>query len=389
MKITDVECIVLLQQDMDKDACSSAQDDILVRIHTDKGISGIGETDTSPWVAKAMIEAPHSHNMSHSLKEILIGQDPLETTALWQRMYVNTAMTGRRGLGINAIGALDMALWDIRGKAAGQPIWRMLGGSVRRSFTPYASLLPSGHTLQEYRDELVRRLVEAKAYGFTAAKLEICINGPYSHNELQERDEAIIEMVAACREAVGPDMVLMVDVAYAWQDVYAAIRVLKQIEKYDIFFIETPLPSDDLEGYAKLAELFPMRTAAGEWLTSRFEFKDLIERGRISVVQPDIGRVGGITEAKRVVEMAEDRGRLVVPHCWKSAIGIAASLHVCAGAPNAPFLEFLPADLSDSPIRKTLTKDFVLVNGQLPLLDTPGLGIELNEEAVERFRVSR
>jgi L-alanine-DL-glutamate epimerase-like enolase superfamily enzyme len=388
MKIIDVECIVLLQKDMDKDACSSAQDDILVRIHTDKGISGIGETDTSPYVAKAMIEAPHSHNMSQSLKEILIGQDPLQTTALWQKMYVNTAMTGRRGLGMNAIGALDMALWDIRGKAAGLPIWKLLGGSVRRGFTPYASLMPNGHTLQEYKDGLVERLVEAKAYGFKAAKLEVCVNGPYSHNELQERDEAIVETVAACREAAGPEMVLMVDVAYAWQDVYAAIRVLKQIEKYDIFFIETPLPSDDLEGYAKLAALFPMRTAAGEWLTNRFEFKALIEQGNISVVQPDVGRVGGFTEAKRVIEMAEDHGKLAVPHCWKTAIGIAASLHVCAGAPNAPFLEFLPAALSDSPLRRELTKDFQLVDGLLPLPDTPGLGIELNEEAVEKFRVS-
>src|SRR5262249_38294320 len=156
--------------------------------------------------------------------------------------------------------------------------------------------------------------VEAKAYGFKAAKLEVCVNGPYSHNELQERDEAIVETVAACREAAGPEMVLMVDVAYAWQDVYAAIRVLKQIEQYDTYFIETPLPSDDLEGYRKLSELFPMRTAAGEWLTNRFEFKALIEQGNISVVQPDVGRVGGFTEAKRVIEMAEDHGKLAVPH---------------------------------------------------------------------------
>lgn len=387
MKIRDIECIVLQQENADADACSSAQDNILVRIHTDNGIVGIGETDTSPWVAKAMIEAPSSHIMSLGLKEMLIGQDPLEITALWQRMYVFSAMTGRRGIGLNAIGALDMALWDIRGKAAGKPIWRLLGGSTRRAFTPYASLLPDGHTFEEYKRVLIDRAKRAKAYGFKAGKMEVCLKGPYAHNGIQESDEAMIEVIAACREAVGPEMTLMVDVAYAWQDMYAALRVIKKIEKYDIFFLETPLPSDDLEGYDKLSRVSPIRLAAGEWLTGRHEFKDLIERGNLAVVQPDIGRVGGITEAKRVIEMAEDHGRLVAPHCWKSAIGIAASLHVCAGAPNAPYLEFLPAELSDSPIRKTLTNDFTLVDGLLPLPETPGLGIEIKEEALERFRV--
>jgi L-alanine-DL-glutamate epimerase-like enolase superfamily enzyme len=389
MKIKNVECFVLLQSDMDSEACSSAQDNLVVRITTDTGIHGIGETDTSPWVARAMIEAPGTHIMSLGLKEMLIGQDPLETTALWQKLYTFSAMTGRRGVGVNAIGAIDMALWDIKGKAYGKPIWRLLGGSNRKSFTPYASLLPGAtKTYEEYKKELIYRLVQAKKYGFQAAKLEVCLQGPYSHNGIQENNEKTIETVAACREAVGADMTLMVDVAYAWQDVYEALRVLKKIEPYDIYFIETPLPSDDLEGYSRLAALTPIRVAAGEWLTGRYEFKEWIEKGQLAVLQPDIGRVGGITEAKRVVEMAEDHGRLIVPHCWKSAIGIAASLHVCAGAPNAPFLEFLPAELSDSPIRKALTKnDFQLIDGRLPLPETAGLGIELNEEALVKFRV--
>lgn len=388
MKITDVECIVLLQDQVEKEACSSAQDNLIVKIKTDAGITGIGETDVNPWAAKAIMEAPGTNIMGLGLKEMLIGRDPLETTALWQTMFTFAALNVRRGLGINAIGALDMALWDIRGKAANQPIWRLLGGSVRRAITPYASLLPSGHTFADYKADLVRRVVEAKRYGFKAAKLEVCLQGPYSHNGIQESDEAIVETVAACREAVGPGMVLMVDVAYGWPDVHAALRVLKQLEKYNLYFMETPLPSDDLEGYAKLAQMSPIRIAAGEWLTTRFEFHELIGKGDVAVVQPDVGRVGGITETKRILEIAEDRGRLAVPHCWKSAIGIAASIHVCAGAPNAPFLEFLPAALADSPIRKRLTKnDFALVDGQVPLPETPGLGVELDEEALESFRV--
>lgn len=388
MKITEIECMVLLAQGYRSEACDSSQDDLVVRIHTDEGLVGIGEVDTNPWVAKAMIEAPGTHIMGLGLKELLIGEDPLQIEALWEKMYVFTAMTGRRGLGICAIGAIDMALWDLRGKALGEPVWKLLGGAQRPYITPYASLLPEGSTLQQYQDSLISKAKWAKDLGFPAAKMEICIKGPYSHNLLQEGDQSIVEIVAACREAIGPEMTMMVDVAYCWSDWKAALKVIKAIEPYDIFFLETPLPSDDLDGYRQLSEASPIRIAAGEWLNTRWEFFDLMDRGGVDVAQPDVGRVGGLTEAMRVVRAAKDRGKLIVPHCWKTGIGVAASAHLAAASSNCAFIEYLPAGVAFSPLRRELVQDELrLENGRIPLPQKPGLGIELNDEALEKFRV--
>jgi len=184
-------------------------------------------------------------------------------------------------------------------------------------------------------------------------------------------------------------MTLMVDVAYCWKDWRTALRVIDALEPYDIYFMETPVASDDLEGYASLAERSPMRIAAGEWLQTRFEFHDLIDRGRVDVAQPDVGRVGGITEAKRVAEFANIRGRLVVPHCWKTGIGIAASAHLAAASGNCPFIEYLPGKLSESLIRKELVSDELEMKGGIIALPRKlGLGIELNARAIEKYKVA-
>ncbi|HYW00345.1 MAG TPA: mandelate racemase/muconate lactonizing enzyme family protein [Candidatus Acidoferrum sp.] len=388
MKITNIESYVLLVPDYDSQACSSAQDDIVVKILTDEGIVGIGETDTNPWATKAYIESPGTHIMALGVRELLMGQDPLQPEALWDRMYTATAMPGRRGLGICAMGALDMALWDIKGKALQKPIWELLGGARRTKIHPYASLLPNGNTLDAYSSNLQEKLLQAKKYGFTAAKLEVCVNGPYSHNGLQEADSEVTKIVASCREAVGPNMTLMVDVAYAWNDWRTALQVIETLEPYDIYFVETPVATDDLDGYAKLARRSPIRIAAGEWLQTRFEFQDLIDRGHIDVAQPDIGRVGGITEAKRVTEYAALRGRLMTPHCWKTGIGIAASAQLAAASSNCPFIEYLPGELSESAIRKELVKDELkMVQGEIDLPQKPGLGIDLDEAAIQKYRV--
>jgi L-rhamnonate dehydratase len=327
--------------------------------------------------------------MGRGLKEMLLGEDPLQPVALWEKLYIGSAMNGRRGLGICAMGALDMALWDIRGKAEGQPVWKLLGGARQPDLIPYASLLPAGRTLAEYRESLVAKAREAVQFGFGAIKAEVCIKGPYSHMGLQEKDDDIVGVVAAVREAIGPEVTLLVDVAYTWRDWKEALRVLRRLEPYDLYFLETPLPPDDLDGYARLADATDIRIAAGEWLNSRFEFIDLIDRGRVDVAQPDVGRVGGLTEARRVVEYAHDRGRLIVPHCWKTGIGIAASAHLCAASPNAPFFEFLPAPLAESRLRRELVPDdYPLVDGRIRLPEQPGLGIELNEEALIRYRAS-
>jgi L-rhamnonate dehydratase len=386
MKITSVDCTVLLVPDCNPDACDSSQDTILVRVHTDEGITGIGEVDTNPWVAKALIEAPGSHIMSIGLTELLVGQDPREPHAIWNRLYTFSAMTGRRGAGICAIGALDMAIWDIYGKAMGKPVWQLLGGAGQEFITPYASLIPEGRTLADQRSDLIDKVKWAHRFGFRAAKLEICIKGPYAHHQLHEGDDAIIELAGACRSAVGPTMTLMVDVAYCWSDWKEALRVCRTLEQYDLFFLETPLPVDDLDGLARLADATEIRIASGEWLQTHHEFADLMDRGRVDVAQPDVGRVGGITEAMRVVQMARDRGKIIVPHCWKTGIGIAATAHVAAASENCRFIEFLPADVAYSQLRRELMRDeLVIENGRIALPQRPGLGIELNDEAVEKF----
>jgi L-alanine-DL-glutamate epimerase-like enolase superfamily enzyme len=387
MKITAIECFVLLAPDYREDACSSAQDDLVVKIHTDEGHVGIGETDTNPWVARAMIEARGTHIMGLGLTEMLIGRDPRDVEGLWERMYTGSAMTGRRGLGICAIGALDMALWDLRGNIEGKPCWQLLGGAANNAITPYASLLPEGDDLDTYTRVLVERAVGAQKMGFKAAKLEVCIKGPYSHNSLQVPDDReIARVVAACREAVGPAMTLMVDVAYCWRDWKEALRAIDMFAGEDIYFIETPLPSDDVEGYAKLAQASPMRVALGEWQQTRFEFLEFMNRDALDVVQPDVGRVGGLTEARRVAMLARDRGLAVVPHCWKSAIGIAASAHLAAISPTCTYIEFLPTELADSSLRRELCREELpMVDGIIPLPTAPGLGVTVDDDALTRF----
>ncbi len=387
MKITRIDCHVLLVPDYDSEACSSAQDDLIVEIHTDAGIVGIGETDTNPWVARECVRAIGSHCMGLGLEEMLLGGDPMQPEALWRKLYSGSKMTGRRGALICAMGAIDMALWDIKGKALGVPIHTLLGGAVKEFLTPYASLLPTGKTVNDYRDSLVEKARQAQAFGYTAGKMEVCISGPYAHNGIQESDAHIVEIVAACREAVGPDFTMMVDVAYCWPDARQALRVIERLAPYDIYFLETPIDMDDLDGYAYLHDYSPIPIAAGEWQNTHWEFLDLADRGKLDVLQPDVGRVGGFTEARKVVEIALDRGRRVVPHCWKSGIGIAASAHLSAAAPCCPYIEYLPAELSESALRRELTVDeLALTNGRLPLPQKPGLGVELNREALAKYR---
>jgi len=386
MKITDIECRVLLVPDLRQDITSSAQDDIVVLVHTDEGITGIGESDVNPWMARACIEAPGTHTMGLGLKEMLIGENPLDTERLWEKLYVGSCMNGRRGAVIHAMGAIDMALWDIRGKAAGVPCYQLMGENPRTAIQPYASLQPNGESYDEYKASLVEWVLRAKELGFHAAKLEVTLSGPYNHSGLDEPDEKVTETVAACRAAVGADFTLMVDVQYAWPDADTALRTLRDWEELDVYFIETPLPVDDLEGMARLAAESPVDTAAGEWLATRHEFADLLDRGGVHVAQPDVGRVGGITEALRVCDMAAERGRRIVPHCWKTGIGIAASAHLAAVTPHCPFIEFLPAELTDSQLRQHLVQeDLQIVDGEVRVPDQPGLGIELDMDALRRF----
>ena len=387
MKITDIECHVLLVPDVRTDATSSAQDDIVVFIHTDEGITGIGESDVNPWIARACIEAPSTHSMGLSLKEMLLGENPLNTEKIWKKLYVGSCMNGRRGAVINAIGAIDMALWDIKGKAAGKPVWQLLGGTPRDSIQPYASLQPNGKSFEEYRDSLVEWVLHAKTIGFKAAKLEITLFGPYNHSGMKESDEKVTEVLAYCRKAVGNNFTLMVDVQYAWDSAERALATTQEWKEFDVYFLETPLWIDDLEGYARMHEESGIQIAAGEWQTTRYEFRDLMDTGKVDIAQPDIGRVGGLTEAMKVCDMAAARQRKIIPHCWKTGISISASAHLASITPHCPFFEYLPAELTDSKLRQELVQDELkLVNGKLAIPQKPGLGIEINMDALKHFK---
>jgi L-alanine-DL-glutamate epimerase-like enolase superfamily enzyme len=385
LRITAIDCHVLVQPAYDTTAASSAQDDIVVEVHTDEGLTGIGETDVNPWIARACIEAPGTHNMGLGLREMLIGADPLEVEELWERLYVGSAMNGRRGAVINAIGALDMALHDLRGKALGKPCHELLGGAVRDHVVPYASLQPETSSFEEYRDSMVDWARRAVAAGFRAVKAEVTLEGPYAHTGLREPWERSTEVLAAVRSAIGSEVALLVDVQYAFPDADTALAVMRDWEALDLYFVETPLWPDDLDGYARLADQ-PIPVAAGEWLTTRFEHLDLIDRGRISVSQPDIGRVGGLTEARRVCDIAGERGLRVVPHLWKTGISIAAAAHLAAATPHCDYIEFLPLELCEAGLRKDLTRDELqMVDGTIPLPTRPGLGIELDRDALAAY----
>ena len=388
MKVTGVRCHVLLDPGYDVDATSSNQDTIVVEVDTDEGLVGIGETDLNAWIARACIEAPGTHTMDRGIASMLTGMDPTQPERCWDELYVGTAMTGRRGALVHALGAVEMALWDIAGQAAGVPVWRLLGEARPEGrLVPYASLLPNaGSDWEAFAETLAAQAIDAARLGFRAAKLELLTRGPYRHAGLSIPDSRLVEVVAAVRQAAGPDFVIMVDVAYGWEDWQEALAVIETWAPYDVFFCETPLWSDDLAGYAELAKRSPIPIAAGEWLATRFEFEAFTERGALHVLQPDVGRVGGLPEARRVADLAARHNLKVVPHGWKTGITVAATAHLAAVTPHLPFFEFVPPAVAESRLRRELVRDeLVLENGTLALPSRPGLGIELDRDALAVF----
>jgi L-alanine-DL-glutamate epimerase-like enolase superfamily enzyme len=389
MKITAVHCHVLLDPGYDVGATSSNQDTIVVVVETDEGLVGIGESDVNAWIARACIEAPATHTMDRGLGSMLIGMDPRDPERCWEELYVGTAMSGRRGALVHALGAIDMALWDIAGKAAGVPVWRLLGDARPEGrLVPYASLLPNaGSDWEAFADALAGQAIDACRRGFRATKLELLTRGPYRHAGLSVPDARLVEVIAAVRRAAGPHVSIMVDVGYGWDDWREALGVIETWAEHDVFFVETPLWSDDIDGYAELAARSPVPIAAGEWLATRFEFEAYTARGALHVLQPDVGRVGGLTEARRVARLAAANDLTVVPHGWKTGITVAATAHLAAVTPQLPFFEFVPPEVAESRLRRELVHDELSLqaDGTLALPDRPGLGIELDEEAMATF----
>jgi L-alanine-DL-glutamate epimerase-like enolase superfamily enzyme len=373
VKIADVEAIVLRRHEPARDISDGTQDALVVRITTDDGLVGIGEVDSSPEVVKAAIEAPKSHLTSCGLRQLLLGEDPRDVARLWEKLYRGSLYFGRRGVGVHALSGIDIALWDLCGKALGQPVWRLLGGAHRDRVRAYASTL-----MPDTPVEAGRTAEQWASQGFTAVKL-----GWGGFGRSLDTDVALVE---AARAAVGDRVELMFDIGLVW-DGPTAIQQVRRMERFRPYWIEEPLPPDDLEGYRRLADAVDTRIATGEQSVTRWDFVELLERGRVDVVQPDLAHAGGITETRRIAELARLHGVLTVPHAFKTGILKAATLHFLAALPVAPFLEFC---VWDSPLAHDLVEPRFWIDGDgmVKVPQEPGLGITLNDDVVRRYRVA-
>jgi L-alanine-DL-glutamate epimerase-like enolase superfamily enzyme len=353
---------------------------LLVKIEADNGLVGWGEG------GQYGPPGPVASCINDVLAPLLLRRRADQPTKTWEQLYAFASDFGRQSAYVEAISAIDIALWDICGKARGVPCWQLFGDAARERLTPYASLQPEVSSFDAYVESMTAWASRARQMGFRAAKLEATFSGPYAHKGLSGPDEWITEVVRSVRSAAGPDMTLMVDVQYAFDSVERALRCAEALAGLDVFFLETPLWVDDLAGHAELARRSPVRIASGEWLSTRHDFADLIVRGGVHVAQPDIGRVGGLTEARRVCDLAAAHDRLVVPHAWKTGISVAVAAHLAMVTPHMPFFEFLPAQLCESRLRQELvTDELVYADGELPIPARPGLGVELNRDALEEF----
>lgn len=370
MKIINVEAIYLRQPEV-KFQCDSGQDALIVRIQTDAGITGIGEVDSSPLAVKALIEGPFSHTTGAGLGSLIIGEDPFETEKLWYKMYRGNIYGGRRGAGIHAMSGIDIALWDIKGKALGLPIWKLLGGGFHQRMRCYASSL-FGHT-PEKTGEIASRF---RDQGFTAVKFGWDPMG---------RDAATdIALVREARRGLGNGPDLLIDAGLVWDSKTALQRAIA-FSEYDIFWLEEPLRPDDYEGYRKLAESTAVRIAAGEEESNRLSYLELMDRGRIDVVQVDLTRCGGFTEAMKIAALAWDRGLPVANHGFTTYINVAAALHWLASIPNALICEFVTEEQTN--LREVITRQKLRArDGYLDIPQEPGLGVDLDMEAIARFR---
>ena len=370
MKITKVEAIILRLPNV-TEAVDGTQDDLLIRVETDEGIIGWGEVDSSPEVAKAVVTARTSHGICHGLREVLVGRDPFDIEEVWNLMYEKTSYYGRQGVVLHAMSGVDIALWDIVGKAVGQPVHKLLGGSYRSRARAYAStLMPATPA------EVERQARDFVAQGFTAMK--------FGWGSLGLSDDHDIEMIAAARSGAG-DADLMIDIGQQYT-AKQAIRIAGRVEKYRLTWMEEPLLPDDVAGYRRLTEAVSVDIAAGESESGRRAFQRLIEEGRLDIIQPDIARAGGLTETRKIASLAQDANVRIVPHAFKSGILLSACLHLIATLPDTELLEY---SVTDSPIRNDLLlKPICPVHGYVQVPEGPGLGIEINPEVVAKYRVN-
>ena len=340
-----------------------------VKIETDEGLHGIGEA-YSCGPDRATVE------VIRDFETWLIGRDPRDIEGLWHLMYAGSRFPG--GSVVNAaISGIEHALWDIAGKAANLPVYRLLGGKCRHKIRVYQS--PRGDTpeaLAEHALALIDR------YGYTVLKL-----GPMPPNFQNMPWNAVLKAAAArvgsVREAVGDDIELGIDPHARIFEPARALELCQALAPYRPFFIEEPLRPENYEALAKLSQHTDVPIATGEMLYTRFEFRDLINLQAVDIIQPDICLTGGLWEMKKIAAMAEANYISVAPHNPCGPVATAVNVHFAASTQNFLVLEYHPDD--ESPRRDIVDEPMQLVDGYLELPERPGLGIELNEEALGRY----
>jgi L-alanine-DL-glutamate epimerase-like enolase superfamily enzyme len=370
MKITKITPIVLKLSEIST-AADGTQDTLVIIVETDEGITGYGEVDTAPYVGKAVVQAYMSHGQCYGLEEVVVGMDPFDYEQIWKEMWFKTYYYGRSGPVMHVMSGIDMAIWDIMGKATKKPVHKLLGGSYVTKARAYASAL-----MPETIDEVKKMVNTNRELGYTAIKFGW---GPLGYDVKKD-----IALVAAAKKAAGDGVEIMIDIGKRYQ-LKQALYVAKAFEQLEIYWLEEPLPAEDFAGYKTLAASTTTRIATGEEESGRRAFDRLIRETHIDIIQPDLARCGGLTEGKKIATLAYDNNINCIPHAFKTGILVAASLHMIAAIPNAPFLEF---SVTESPIRKNiLQQPFVMRDGYVDVPQTPGLGIDLNMEVIGKYSV--
>ncbi len=369
MKITEVICQLLRVPSVEQKTASS-QDAVLIRIRTDTGLEGIGEADSQPEVVKAIIDAPFSHNIACGLRQLLVGENPLETERLWQKMYRRTMYFGRSSVTITAMAAIDMALWDLKGKLYGQPIHRLLGGKQHDRIQAYASIL-FGRDGAETK-AIAERWREA---GYRAIK--------FGWEPMGQSESLDIELVRSARAGIG-DGTLLIDAGCVW-DARTALQRANAFEQFQLGWLEEPLRPDDVEGYRWLRDRSPIPIAGGEEECGREAWRSLIEARALDIYQVDLAR-NGFTDADYIKQRVQEIGARLCNHCYTSPVTVAASLHWLSTCRDA----FLFEDcVDDSPLRHQLTHERVqAVDGWITPPDGPGLGVTLDEDFIASHLVA-
>jgi D-galactarolactone cycloisomerase len=350
----------------------------IVQVSTDEGLVGIGEcmTRLAPKALQAIVE---------DLAPVLRGRDPRETEVLWELMYGVMMNRGHtRGFFIEAVSGIDIALWDIAGKAQGVPVYHLLGGKQHDRIAAYASSLRFRGL--ETTLETARQFVER---GFRAMKIKI---GQNPHDTAGD-----LRLVRAIRREVGDDITLMVDVNCGYHgDVASALRVGRQLEALNIAWYEEPLSPEHIDGYSALAAALDMPVAAGEAAFTRYDFRDLLVRRAVDIIQPNACRTGGLSEVRKIAAMSSAFHIPYAPHTGScSAVALAVGLHIATALPHFLTYEYMQSDWSKdqpNPLRHDLVREPIEVfdDGFMrpPPADRPGLGIELNDEILRRYAVT-